>query len=109
MNYRESLTLGLEGLRAHLLRSLLTMLGIIFGVAAVIAMLSIGEGAKQEALEQIQLMGMNNIIVQDSGLQGDELAEVREAQSLGLSMADADAIREICPGIEAVTLEREVH
>ena len=50
MNYSENAILGLEGLRSHMLRSLLSMLGIIFGVGAVIAMLSIGEGAKQEAL-----------------------------------------------------------
>ena len=55
MNIRESVEIGLEGIRSHKLRSILTALGIIFGVAAVIAMLSIGEGAKQEALEQIQL------------------------------------------------------
>ena len=65
MNYRENLSLGLEGIRAHMLRSLLTMLGIIFGVGAVISMLSIGEGAKQQALEQIQLMGMSNVIVEE--------------------------------------------
>lgn len=55
MNYQENLFIGLEGLRSHLLRSLLSMLGIIFGVGAVIAMLSIGEGAKQQALEHQDL------------------------------------------------------
>jgi len=65
MIYQESILIGLEGLRSHKLRSILTALGIIFGVAAVIAMLSIGEGAKEEALKQIQLMGMNNILIDD--------------------------------------------
>ena len=50
MEPREYFRMGLEGLTDHKLRSLLTMLGIILGVASVIAMLSIGEGAKREAL-----------------------------------------------------------
>jgi len=81
MNVRESLGVGWQGLFSHKLRSFLTIVGIIFGVSAVIAMLSIGEGAKREALEQIKLMGMNNILIHDAGLEGEELAEAREAQS----------------------------
>ena len=50
----ESVRIGVRGLLAHRIRSVLTALGIIFGVAAVIAMLSIGEGARLEALEQIR-------------------------------------------------------
>ena len=57
MDLRETVALSLVGLTSHKLRTLLTMLGIIFGVAAVIAMLSIGEGAKQESLEQIRRRG----------------------------------------------------
>ena len=53
----ETFLLGLKNLRLHKLRSLLTALGIIFGVAAVIIMVAIGEGAKQAALEQIQQLG----------------------------------------------------
>ena len=64
MDLRETVALSLVGLTSHKLRTLLTMLGIIFGVAAVIAMLSIGEGAKQESLEQIRQMG---IVDQDFG------------------------------------------
>ena len=65
MERRELLLMGVEGLRVHRLRSMLTMLGIIFGVAAVIAMLSIGEGAKREALAKYKVLGVNNIIVRD--------------------------------------------
>ena len=50
MDFSESFVTGLDGINSHKLRSFLTMLGIIFGVSAVIAMLSIGEGAKQEAI-----------------------------------------------------------
>ena len=59
----ETLRLGLWNLRLHLLRSTLTSLGIILGVAAVILMVSIGEGNKQAALRDIQELGANNIIV----------------------------------------------
>ena len=54
---------GLENLLLHKLRSFLTMLGVVFGVGSVVAMLSVGEGAGREALEQIHKLGSNNIIV----------------------------------------------
>src|SRR2546430_16287847 len=56
--------LGLENLRAHKLRSLLTMLGMIFGVAAVVAMLSIGAGAQQEVMSFIEQLGVRNLIIE---------------------------------------------
>jgi putative ABC transport system permease protein len=59
----ETFVLGIKNLRLHKLRSLLTALGIIFGVAAVIIMMAIGEGSKLAALEQIQQLGANNILV----------------------------------------------
>ncbi len=59
----EIIRLGLKNLRLHMLRSILTSLGIIFGVAAVIVMVSIGEGKKQAALREIQALGATNIIV----------------------------------------------
>jgi len=57
------LNIALEAVFANKFRSMLTALGIIFGVAAVIAMLAIGNGAKQEILEQMKLVGVNNIII----------------------------------------------
>jgi hypothetical protein len=56
--------MGLENLRAHKLRSLLTMMGMIFGVAAVVAMLSIGAGAQQEVMAFIEQLGVRNLIVE---------------------------------------------
>mgnify|MGYP003725451555 CR=1 FL=1 len=112
MLLRETLSLSLVGLTSHKLRSLLTMLGIIFGVASVIAMLSIGEGAKQEALQQIRQMGISNIIVQhwdDSEDDDDEGASNEDANlSQGLSRADAASIKEICILAKVVTPQREV-
>jgi putative ABC transport system permease protein len=55
--------LGIENLLLHKLRSFLTMLGVVFGVGSVVAMLSVGEGASKDALEQIKKVGSNNIII----------------------------------------------
>ena len=113
MELRETIGLAAAGLAAHKLRTCLTMLGIIFGVAAVIAMLSIGEGARQEALGQIRQMGIDNIIVQHWSPESDEEGEEGEARggqnlSRGLSRRDAEAIAEICPLAEIVAPLREV-
>ena len=58
-----NILLGVENLLLHKLRSFLTMLGVVFGVGSVVAMLSVGEGASKEALEQIRKLGSNNIII----------------------------------------------
>ncbi len=108
MNYRESFLIGIEGIRSHMLRSFLTMLGIIFGVAAVIAMLSIGEGAKREALEQIQLMGMNNVIVRDVPVKDTEKGTERTNLSGGLAWSDARAVESLNPLVETTVPEREL-
>ena len=64
--------IGIEELSANKLRTFLTMMGIIFGVGSVISMLSIGEGAKRETLEQIDLLGSNNIIVKAEEIEKEE-------------------------------------
>jgi putative ABC transport system permease protein len=99
MRPAEALLQGLEGLRSHKLRSLLTTLGIIFGVAAVIAMLSIGEGAKRQALAQYQGLGIDNVLVLHQAL-----PEGRPGggTSLGLTLADARALRTIHPDARRV-------
>ena len=74
------------------MRTALTMLGVIFGVGAVIAMLSIGEGAKREALEQISILGINNIIINAVAPNADLSSDQGLARSPGLSMADGDNI-----------------
>jgi putative ABC transport system permease protein len=58
-----NILLGIENLLLHKLRSFLTMLGVVFGVGSVVAMLSVGEGASKHALEQIRKLGSNNIII----------------------------------------------
>ncbi|MEE3337680.1 MAG: ABC transporter permease [Candidatus Latescibacterota bacterium] len=87
------------------------MLGIIFGVGAVISMLSIGEGAKQEALDQISQMGIHNIIVQHWNPEEEEGQEDDSGTSnlsAGLTWDDARSIEEICPLAKLVTPQREL-
>ena len=67
-----NIRLGVKSLLLHKLRSLLTMLGVVFGVAAVIAMLAVGEGASREALEQIRKLGSNNLILRSIKSAEDE-------------------------------------
>ncbi|MFA4838896.1 MAG: ABC transporter permease [Candidatus Neomarinimicrobiota bacterium] len=90
----EQISISLEGLRNHKTRSFLTMLGIIFGVAAVISMLAIGEGARRKTMNQIQSLGLTNIIAQN--LFEDANNKTREATTR-LNYADLTAIRDILP------------
>jgi putative ABC transport system permease protein len=96
---RQALSSAVASLSAHALRSVLTMLGMIFGVGAVIAMLAIGAGAEQEALEGIERLGLRNLIVRSRELRESELREIR-TKSLGVSPRDAEAIEEAVPGVE---------
>ncbi len=107
MNIPQNIAVGMAGLLTHKLRSLLTALGIIFGVAAVIAMLSIGEGARQEALEQIQLMGVNNVIIRAKEPSQQSFGKAKANFSPGLDMRDCDALREICPFVQVVVPQWE--
>jgi putative ABC transport system permease protein len=108
MQIRENFNIGLLSLIDQKFRSLLTMLGIIFGTASVIAMVSIGEGTKKQAIAKYQDLGVNNIIVRDKELSDSELEEVRMKFSQGLSLKDAAVIREIVPGVVDVAPQAEV-
>ncbi|TKG96358.1 FtsX-like permease family protein [Puteibacter caeruleilacunae] len=110
MQIEENIRVAFNGLIEHKVRSFLTMLGIIFGVASVIAMLSIGEGAKREAIKKYQQLGVNNIIIRDMDLSDKELEEARAKFSPGLSMKDVEAIRQVVPQVVDVApqAEREV-
>ena len=97
------LWMGLASLLAHKLRSLLTMLGMIFGVGAVVAMLSITAGAQREMIRYIDLLGVNNIIVEaNEAVDRDTLMAVREI-SPGLTFRDFRAIEQNTPNIEAMS------
>jgi len=97
------LRLGLENLRAHKLRSILTMLGMIFGVAAVVAMLSIGAGAQQEVMSFIEQLGVRNLIIEaKEAPDGQTLQKVRKLSS-GLSFQDLRIIQTNLDGISAAS------
>ena len=109
MPFSEIIRLALRALFDHKIRSFLTMLGIIFGVASVIAMLSIGEGAKREAIAKYQDLGVNNIIIREKKLSETELEEVRAKFSQGLSITDANTIIEIVPGVVKIASQAEIN
>ncbi|MDR2139124.1 MAG: ABC transporter permease [Tannerella sp.] len=108
MQVEENIRLAIRGLADHKFRSFLTMLGIIFGVASVIAMLSIGEGAKREAIAKYQDLGVNNIIIREKKMTDAELEEVRARFSQGLSIRDAGVLRDIVPGIVRMASQAEI-
>jgi putative ABC transport system permease protein len=111
--------IAIEAIGQNKMRAILTSLGIIFGVASVIAMLAIGRGAQVEILEQMKLLGANNIIVrpvveQKQGLVADDSEEGDTQQgqgqgnkrySPGLTLEDARSIKELIPGVEMVSPE----
>ena len=107
-----NLFIAIDAVIANKMRSLLTALGIIFGVAAVIAMLAIGNGAQQEILNQIKLVGVNNIVIKPIIEQKEEkLNEQAGGQkekkkfSPGLTVRDMNSINKIIPGLARVSPE----
>ncbi len=102
-NVMPELQMGIGSLLAHKLRTLLTMLGMIFGVGAVVAMLSITEGARQEMVRYIDLLGINNIVVEANEAQDrDTLIDVRQV-SPGLTFRDSRAIAANTPNIAYIS------
>jgi putative ABC transport system permease protein len=115
--YSYNVQIAIEAIIANKVKSLLTALGIIFGVAAVISMLAIGNGAEQEILEQIKMVGVNNIIVtpilqsnqagandpkSSSTTEGNQLAGSKKKFSKGLTLLDANSIQDIIPTVQDV-------
>jgi putative ABC transport system permease protein len=110
--YKYNVASGVEAIFANRVKSFLTALGIIFGVAAVISMLAIGNGAEQEILEQIKMVGVNNIIIsptenmvdtEEQQSSNDEAQISTKKFSAGLTLLDADAIKEVIPGVNKVS------
>ncbi len=107
--YFHDIEIAVESIISNKLKSILTALGIIFGVAAVIAMLAIGRGAQQEILEQMKMVGVNNIIINpvipDKSSAGDEGEKQQKKFSRGLNMLDVDAIKETIPSVMRISPE----
>ncbi|MBK5294749.1 MAG: ABC transporter permease [Acidobacteriia bacterium] len=95
--------MGLTSLLVHKLRSLLTMLGMIFGVGAVVAMLSITAGAQKDIIASIDLLGVNNILIEAKEAVDRNELQARRAISPGLTFRDFRAIGENVPGLSALT------
>jgi putative ABC transport system permease protein len=105
--YLNDIAIAFEAILANKIKSILTALGIIFGVAAVISMLAIGNGAQQEILEQMKMVGVNNIIIQPvietQEVEADETLQPSNKYSPGLNMSDMEAIREVIPVIRTLS------
>src|SRR5262245_36983848 len=107
MQLGENLLTSLSVLVHHKLRTLLTMLGIIFGVGAVISMLSIGAGAEAEAMKVIDSMGLRNIIVREREAPEREVFTTRE-KSRGLSLDDLSGIRTVASDVVREAARKQV-
>jgi putative ABC transport system permease protein len=101
-----TLAMGVENLFAHKLRSLLTMLGMIFGVAAVVAMLSIGAGAQQQVMAVIEAMGVRNLIVESKPAPDQQAFQRLRQVSPGLTLADMRVITSTVDGVAASTARK---
>jgi putative ABC transport system permease protein len=106
-----NLYIAVNAVVANKVRSLLTALGIIFGVAAVIAMLAIGNGAQQEILEQIKLVGVNNIVIKPIIEQKEEKLDEtvgkkdKKKFSPGLTIRDVQSLKDVVPNLTRVSPE----
>jgi len=104
--------IALEAVLSHKVRSLLTALGIIFGVAAVISMLAIGNGAQQEILQQMKLVGVNNIVIKPIVVQKEQAVDAATPTnasdkqiSPGLTLFDAQSIKRVIPSVNLISPE----
>ncbi|OPZ98054.1 MAG: Macrolide export ATP-binding/permease protein MacB [Planctomycetes bacterium ADurb.Bin412] len=94
--------LGIENLLLHKLRSFLTMLGVVFGVGSVVAMLAVGEGASKEALSQIRKLGSNNIIISSKQSAEEQSTSTMHSHMsiYGLTYDDFSRINQSFPSID---------
>ena len=98
---------ALEELSRRKLRTGLTLLGLIFGIGAIVAMQAVGEGSRREALKLVQGLGLNNLIVEAKTFDADTLRENRN-RSLGLSVADARAALAVVPDADRFAAEKRI-
>ena len=112
--YFHDIIIAVESLVANKTKSILTALGIIFGVAAVISMMAIGKGAKKEILEQMKMVGVNNIVITpivkddsnpDNNSDNQEGEKQKNKYSPGLTLLDAESIRKVIPSVDKISPE----
>jgi putative ABC transport system permease protein len=98
-----AIRIGVKDLLLHKLRSILTVLGVFFGVGSVVAMLAVGEGASAQALEQIRRLGSNNILLEATKAVEDEApGQVRRVSIYGLTYDDEKRLRECFPTVRRI-------
>src|SRR5579862_6380505 len=100
---------ALANLRAQKTRTLLTALGIVFGVGSVIGMLAIGSGAKEESLRFIEQLGVRNILIDSRPATSQEEFQQRRRSSPGLSERDVRILRANIEGLETLSARRTMH
>ena len=109
LRYFHDIEIAVESIVSNKLKSILTALGIIFGVAAVIAMLAIGKGAKQEIMDQMKMVGVNNILINpvipDKSSSNEEGEKQQKKFSRGLNMLDVESIKETLPSVKRISPE----
>jgi len=112
LGFIANLLTAFDAIKRNKLRSMLTSLGIVFGVASVISMLAIGRGAQQEILDQLKLLGANNIIItpiieQDEGKVEEDNQKLNEKKkfSPGLTLQDCSAIEQTIPSVDYASPE----
>jgi putative ABC transport system permease protein len=102
------ITLAVKSLLQHKLRATLSILGVVCGVAAVLSMFSIGEGAKRESLSQIEQLGTRNIYVKSIPMTDTQERKSRAKLSQGLTLYDAQRIKNGCRDVQDVAGFREL-
>ncbi|RLD42450.1 MAG: hypothetical protein DRI86_11660, partial [Bacteroidetes bacterium] len=112
-----NIKIAFEAVLVNQVRAILTALGIIFGVASVISMLAIGNGAKKEVLEQMKLIGVNNIVIKAKKVekiygaqdkeetQSEKDKKSKDKLSAGINIKEADAIKRFIPTVKHVSVE----
>ena len=111
IRFIRNLNLGVKSLMLHKLRSALTMLGVVFGVGSVIAMLAIGEGSKKAALEQIEKLGTNNIIISSrkpAVTDPNAASQGNVVLNYGIHYEDEDRVRDTIADLRRVVPVRQL-
>src|SRR5262245_65793733 len=95
--FREFIRIAVDGLSRYRLRTSLSVLGVVLGVAAVIAMMSVSEGAAREALAQVEALGLDNLVARSKS------SSAFPAAWHGLTAADAERTMRLVPLVRTVS------
>ncbi len=101
--------LAIDNLRAQATRTLLTALGIVFGVGSVIGMLAIGAGAREESLRFIEQLGVRNVLIDSRPVSSEEELQQRRRSSPGLTDRDLRILQSNIDGLEAISSRKTLH